>query len=382
MSEGAAFSVLGHSCGGIKQEVFVQGFAPSGYPTGAAHLETKCGGSGRGGGYHVTTYTASASVVWTWFGETRSYSAGASSLESTPAEDAYSDKLYNIASAAYLETGTPPVRPPAAPSNVAASVALHEAGSSEYLQMTVDWTEAPETAGLVKYSTITATPVGSSAPVLTATTSSNYFSSANLGPVEPNTTYSVTVTNTDSEGISEPGKTEVTSPNSDGEATKEQQRDTCASNHGTIRLNPGLTETPTVQSIVISGELSGCEGPDVPESAKYTVKEKTTEEVTCSYLQSASTEPTTTAGALTVKWLPPEEGTSKGTLEVPVSETALVGIKGSLKGGPIEATTQVEAPWIDEAFTGVSTCGIPQGHKAVVKPVKGGTFTTGEVELG
>jgi hypothetical protein len=383
MGEGPAFATLGHWCGGIKQAVYVTGFSSHGYPTGNAHLETSCGGSGRGGGYKVTTYTATASVEWTWFGETRSYGPMSGTLEAKPAEDAYGDKLFNVGTAAYLETGAPPLQPPAPPTNVTAGIGLYEVGTSEFLRMTVSWAEASETEPLVKYSTITATPVGSGAPVLSTTTSSNYFREAHLEPVQPNTTYRVTVTNTDAEGTSETSAPiEITSPNSDGEATKEAHVDHCTSNHGTIHLTPGLTETPAVQSITIKGELAGCDGPNVPETGKYTIKEKTTEEVTCSYLQSTTVEPTTTVGALTVKWLPLEEGTSKGTLAMPISEVFFAGIAGSLKaGGPFEQATPIKASSIFESFTGASMCGVPQGKLGTIKPVKVGSFSTSEVEF-
>ena len=36
-------------------------------------MQTRCGGSGRGGGYKTTTYSAWASVAWDWFGNTRSF---------------------------------------------------------------------------------------------------------------------------------------------------------------------------------------------------------------------------------------------------------------------------------------------------------------------
>jgi hypothetical protein len=146
-------------------------------------------------------------------------------------------------------------------------------------------------------------------------------------------------------------------------------------------LTPGLTETPALQSITVSGELSGCEGRNVPESGKYTVKEKSTEEWACAQLQSASAEPTTTTGTLTVKWLPLEEGTSKGTLTVPVSETATSGVTGSLKGGPFQTAVPMNASSIFESFTGASMCGIPQGRKAVIKPVRVGYFSTSEVQF-
>jgi hypothetical protein len=379
MGEGPAFAVLGHWCGGIQQAVYETGFSSHGYPVGNVQLKTTCGGSGKGGGGHSTTYTATASVEWTWFGETRSYGAMSGSVESKSATDAYGDRLYNVGSAAYLEKGTPPLQPPAPPTNVGVSVSLAEGGSTEYLRMNVGWTEAPETEALVKYSTITATPVGSSAPVVTNTTSSNYFREAHLGPVEPNTKYVVTVTNTDAEGTSETGTpVEVKTPNSDGEAEKERKTyDTCTVNDGTIKLSPGLSETPRVQTITISGSLAGCEGPNVPEAGSYSLKEKTTEAVTCSYLQQSTTTPTTTAGKLKVIWSE-NEGASTGTLTVPISEVSLTGITGSLSGGPLSASPPMNAASVYETFP---PCGVPQGKKGKIKPIKTGTFSTSEVEF-
>src|SRR6202035_5042344 len=196
------FAVVGHSCGGIQEKVYARGFAANGYPQGSVYLSTTCGGSGRGGGGTSTTYKGTASVVWTWFGETRSYGALEGPLEATEATDAHGDRVYNVGTAAYLETGEPPLQPPAPPTGVSASIFLSDE-PPEDLRMNVGWTVAAETAPLLKYSTATATPVGSSAPVLT-TTVIPYFSSAVLQPVEPSTTYSVTVTSTDSEGTSAP----------------------------------------------------------------------------------------------------------------------------------------------------------------------------------
>ena len=380
LSEGAAFSILGHWCGGIQQQVYATGFASNGYPTGNVYMSTRCGGSSRDGGGGSTTYTGKASVVWTWFGETRSYGTLNGSLEAREAEDGHGDKVYNVGTAAYLATGMPPLQAPAAPTGVTASVGLAEAGESEFLRMTVGWTVAPETAGLLNSSTVTATPVNSSGPVLTTTVGS-YFSAAALQPVEPNTTYRVTVTNTDSEGTSEPSvPVEITSPNSDGEATKEHQTDdSCSVDQGTIRLTPGLTNTPHIQRITLSGQLSGCNGPNVPEAGSYVDHLKTTEAVTCSALSSASTVPTTKSTSLRITWI--EEGTSKGTLTVPLSEVPMTGISGTLKGGPFETATPIKASSISESFAEASMCGVPQGKRQIVKPVKVGTFSTSEVEF-
>ena len=379
MGEGPAFAVLGHWCGGIKQEVFETGFSSRGYPIGNVQFKTTCGGSGRGGGGHSTTYTATAGVEWTWFGETRSYSAASGSLEAIPATDAYGDSLYNVGSAAYLEKGAPPLQPPAAPTNIGVNVGLAESGSSEYLQMNISWTEAPETEALISSSTITATPVGSSAPVLTSTTSSNYFREIHLAPAEPNTKYIVTVTNTDAEGTSQASTpVEVKAPNSDGEAEREHRTyDTCSSDSGTIKMSPGLSETPQVQTIKVRGTLAGCEGPNVPASASYSLKEQTTEPVTCSYLQQSTTTPTTTSGKLAVTWAE-KEGVSTGTLTLPISEASLTGISGSLSGGPLSASTPISASSIYETFP---LCGVPQGKKGTIKPIKAGEFSTSEVEF-
>jgi hypothetical protein len=69
LPQSTAFSFLGHSCGGIQEQVLATGFdASNGYPTGDVYLQTRCGGSGRGGGYHTTTYSAWASATWDYAG--------------------------------------------------------------------------------------------------------------------------------------------------------------------------------------------------------------------------------------------------------------------------------------------------------------------------
>ncbi|MFI4984535.1 MAG: fibronectin type III domain-containing protein [Solirubrobacterales bacterium] len=221
LSQSAAFSILGHSCGGIQEKVYATGFAPNGYPAGDVYLETRCGGSGRGGGYKVTTYSAWATVTWDWVGDTRSYArlegAAEAISETFSAEDAYGDHIYNVKTAAYLETTSPPLVAPAAPTGVTAVVSAIESGEQLVLRFQVSWVPASETAGLITSSTVTATPVGSTAPVLTATVSGS-GSSAIVAPLQPNTTYQITVTNTDAEGTSQASSPiEAKSPNSDGE---------------------------------------------------------------------------------------------------------------------------------------------------------------------
>ena len=69
LPQATAFSYLGHSCGGIQEQAFTMGFETSdGYPVGDVYLQTRCGGSGRGGGYHTTTYSAWVGVTWDFTG--------------------------------------------------------------------------------------------------------------------------------------------------------------------------------------------------------------------------------------------------------------------------------------------------------------------------
>jgi hypothetical protein len=393
LDQGSAFAVLGHSCGGIQEESFATGFAPSGFPQGYVNLSTRCGGSGRGGGYKSTTYTASASVVWNWVGNVRSYArlegsgGGSPTFEQT---DAHGDRIYNSASnnfsRAYLETGEPPLQPPGAPKEVNASVSLYEVPGTEteHLRMYVTWSLAPETAALITSSTVTATPVKPGPPVLTATTSGNW-TSADLEPVAPNTAYVVTVTSTDGEGTSEASAPfELTSPNEDGEKGGGGEGTgaavSCETANGTIKLSPGLSETPHVQNITLKGELKGCGGPSPAESATFVAHLKTTEEVACLALSSLSLEPTTAAVSAVVKWAPKEAGTSHGSLIVPITEAGEAPLGGSLQGGPFSAPAAVSGA-LYESFTNGPNCGLAEGKKQA-KPVKSGIFSGSSIAFG
>ncbi len=381
LGEAGAFSILGHSCGGIQEESFATGFAASGYPEGTVALSTRCGGSGRGGGGHTTTYTGAANVEWTWFGEVRSFSkseaaGGSPTFEAT---DAHGDRLYQSGRYAYLTTGEPPFERPAAPTGVGGYVYLAESGNSEFLEMSVSWTDDPVNARLIASSTVTATPV-QAGPTLSATTAGT---AATLGPVQPNTRYVITVTSSDAEGTSEPSEPiELTSPNSDGEAEKEHNpnAEVCESISGTIKLSPGISETPHVQTVTVKGELRECGGPEAIESGTFVAHMQTNEEVSCSTLSSLAAEPTTTPLSLSLKWLPKEEDPpSHGSLAFALTEAGSVPLEGTIEGGPFSSSSPLTGT-VGESFAGGPTCGLAEGKKKA-KPVKSGTFFGGEVGL-
>jgi len=102
VSQSSAFGYLGRSCGGIQEQAFATGFDPvSGLPDGAVYLQTRCGGSGRGGGYHVTTYSAWITVTWDFTGAVVS-SARTTAPTVDPAfstTDASGNQLQNVLSA-------------------------------------------------------------------------------------------------------------------------------------------------------------------------------------------------------------------------------------------------------------------------------------------
>ncbi|HTR90063.1 MAG TPA: fibronectin type III domain-containing protein, partial [Solirubrobacteraceae bacterium] len=315
LSQGAAFSLLGHSCGGIQEQVYATGFHASGRPTGDVYMQTRCGGSGRGGGYKTTTYSAWASVVWDWFGNTREFSRleGAAEGISTSfsEEDGYGDRIYNVGTAAFLETTSPPLVAPGAPTGVSAELLSIETVEEQppTLEFQVSWTPAGETAALITSSTVTATPVGSNAAVLSATVSGP-ASSARIGPLEPHTTYAITVSSSDDEGTSE-GSAPIEASSS---PAKSGAAETCEREEGTIKLSPGLEETAHSQEITLKGHLSGCNGPVDIEEGSYVAHLRSGEAMSCASLSSLPGEASAVGVSLAVKWTPNEAGPSRGWL--------------------------------------------------------------------
>jgi hypothetical protein len=386
MSQGAAFDALGHWCGGIKEKVYETGFAASGYPQGNVFMETTCGGSGKGGGGGHTTYTGTASVVWTWLGETWKWGPMVGTLESKPAEDSHKDKLFNVTpcntgylegTCAVLETGEPPYQAPAAPSDVSASAYL--AGNEvEYLYLAISWGQDTERGNLLTKQTVRIEPLegrGSPAEEEVRT----YFSGVDIGPVEPNERYKISVTQSDNEGTSLPGTVEFKTPNADGETEKEQSHPVCGQDYGTIAMKPGLTETAKVQTVTVSGTLVECGG-TLGESATYVTKFKTAAPVTCGVLNGTE-QIVPATGALTIQWSPAEEGASKGSIAFPLGEGTLAGLSGVANGGPLSTETTFKTAYTGETFTGGSSCGVKVGKKAA-KPVKSGSFSAPDLEFG
>jgi hypothetical protein len=106
------------------------------------------------------------------------------------ASDANGDQLHNTGTAAYLS-----VPAPGSPTDVTAV----QTGD----QLEVTWTLAPVIPAVITSSTLTATPVDSTAPILMATVAGSAVTEL-IGPLQPQTTYQITVVSTTIGGSSLP----------------------------------------------------------------------------------------------------------------------------------------------------------------------------------
>jgi hypothetical protein len=197
LSQGTAFSILGYWCGGIQEKTYATGLQPSSLdPVGDVYLRTSCS-TGRAGS-PPAVHTAWAAVAWDYAGNALS----ASKLTSAPtglnptfsAVAQHGGGLYDsIFAVVYNQLGTAYalVTAPGAATGVSATQV------EDHFQ--VNWVPTAATGPIVTSSVVTATPIESTAPVLTATVT-GAGSSIPVGPLQPQTTYQITVVNTDPGG--------------------------------------------------------------------------------------------------------------------------------------------------------------------------------------
>lgn len=184
LSQSTAFAILGYDCGGIQEKVYAIGFDPTnGYPTGNVDLRTSCS-TGKAGS-PPAVHTASVFVTWDFAGNAISTSvpaAGAPASATFIATDKFNDILFNYGANAYLIV---PI--PLAPTNVAAAQS-----GDEFL---VSWMSSGVNPIAITSSALTATPVNSANPVLTAIVNGS-LTNGIIPTLQPATTYQITVVNT------------------------------------------------------------------------------------------------------------------------------------------------------------------------------------------
>jgi hypothetical protein len=153
----------------------------------------------------------------------------------------------------------------------------------------------------------------------------------------------------------------------------EPPRPSCTTNTGTVKLSPGLTNTPAIQTMKIKGTLTGCTGEPFTAVA-YSATLKTAAAVSCSVLKGAGE---TASGSSSYKWTPKTKP-STGTLNMLLTETPGVAFSGEVTSGPYAPLTLLGTA--TESYTGGPTCGEKVGKKAA-KAVKKGTFSGSAVSF-
>jgi alpha-tubulin suppressor-like RCC1 family protein len=145
------------------------------------------------------------------------------------------------------------------------------------------------------------------------------------------------------------------------------EKASCTTNTGTVKLSPGLTGTPAVQTMKIKGTLTGCTGEPFTE-ANYKATLKTAGPVSCSVLKAAGE---TATGTAKYKWTPKAKA-STGTLSMLLTETPAVAFSGEVTIGSYSPLTL--SGKATESYTGGPTCGEKVG-KTAARAVKKGTFS-------
>jgi hypothetical protein len=147
---------------------------------------------------------------------------------------------------------------------------------------------------------------------------------------------------------------------------------------GTIKLSPGLTETPQVQNIAITKHkgalLSNCSATETKVTGgNINIHMKTEKAVTCAVLKGTG-EAVVETNAI-FKWQPKGEGfeNSTGTFTMPLTE-APVNLGGTVAAGTFPFSEDTISGTVTQTYSGGDTCGVSVGHKKA-KKVKKGTFT-------
>lgn len=144
----------------------------------------------------------------------------------------------------------------------------------------------------------------------------------------------------------------------------------CAADSGTLKLSPGLTNTPAVQTVKLAATTTGCEGENF-SSVSYKATIKTAAAVSCSVLSGAGEALT---GSAKYVWTPKNANNKTGSLI-----TALTEAPGTSLFGEMRAPNALgKENWL-LTLAGTVTETLP--GTCATKPVKKGTFTGSPVAL-
>jgi alpha-tubulin suppressor-like RCC1 family protein len=135
----------------------------------------------------------------------------------------------------------------------------------------------------------------------------------------------------------------------------------CATSTGTVKLSPGVSATPAVQTMKIKGTLAGCTGEPFTES-HYTAALKTAGPVSCAVLTAAGEAAN---GVAKYKWTPnAKHSRGNGSLSLLLTETAGAAWSGELVSGSYAPRRFFGT--VSESYAGAATCN--------TRSVKSGAF--------
>jgi hypothetical protein len=148
---------------------------------------------------------------------------------------------------------------------------------------------------------------------------------------------------------------------------------------GSIKLSPGLTETPNVQNVGITrhkgAALSGCTGVETTVTGgSIHVVAKTKEAVSCKSLKEAGV-PLESANDAIFKWQPSGTEQSTGSLGFNITEMP-TSLSGSVNMGTFPFSEDKITGSVTEKYSGTcGTSGKGKGGKKVNKGTFSGTIT-------
>ncbi len=133
----------------------------------------------------------------------------------------------------------------------------------------------------------------------------------------------------------------------------------------TVKLSPGLGNSPQVQNVTVKGTLKNCAGEGSTVTGGTFIGHLKTGEVTCASLLSLGEAD---SGTIVIKWAPKGQGNSLGSFAMPLTEQP-VALGGLVEQGPF-AEAAISGS-VTQSYTGGTTCGVAEGKKKAKKVNKG-----------
>jgi hypothetical protein len=158
-----------------------------------------------------------------------------------------------------------------------------------------------------------------------------------------------------------------------GAASASADSTSCAAG-GFIKLSPGLTNTPQIQTVTVKGTLAECASSESEMTGgKFVAHFKTAEPVSCAVLSSAGVGAGEESN-IVLKPQPKDGGNPMGSFSLPITETAPQLLSGTITSEGEFAGNTIGGS-VTETFVGGKHCGeVELNKKGKPSKVSKGTF--------